>query len=234
MNDGAETGGGGGTPPADPPVPKTYTEADLKKAAAAAVAETKKQLSTVQKQLQETMESKTATDAEKAAADAAYTALLSKEEQAEKVRQQNEAKYKGELEAERKTRAEAEAKYQEAVITRSLLDAALPKASGKDPTGSAELIKTLLRQNAKLAGDKVVVELETTVEGVTAKKEMTPAEAVAHLEAQVEKYGPLFKSYAVAGLGGNNDPKRQADGSYNLKDMPMDEYMKRRKEILGK
>ena len=125
-------------------------------------------------------------------------------------------------------------KYENSVIERDVMDAAVPKAS---TPAAAKLIHSVLRETAKLGADgKVTYGLTVQVNGQPVAKRLTAAEAVAHLEGQTGDFGPLFKSFASSGSGAQANDNRLKDpttGQFNLsmlKGMSMEEFNKFRNE----
>ena len=84
-------------------------------------------------------------------------------------------------------------------------------------------------------GKTVTYEATVLVNGQPVNKRLTAAEAVAHLEGQPDKYGPLFKSFASSGSGARANDNRLKDpttGALNLgalKNMTNEQYDEFRK-----
>jgi hypothetical protein len=125
--------------------------------------------------------------------------------------------------------AAAEAKYRNFKISTSLLDAALPKALSQD---TAKLIADHLAKSATVdANDNVLVEIEVSENGAMVKKQLTPDQAVAQLDAI--KFGSLFRAPIPKGLGavkgsvngsatnGTDITKMEFDQLKTLKDDPL-------------
>lgn len=183
---------------------EVFTRADLNRAAAEARRKADQELSAARKnqeaytQLQSQVESLLQgkpIDEIRAEMDATATKLRSVEEQSKL----DNAKFAKQLQTATERAAAAETRYVEMAVSRALTDAAAPVAS---TSAMANHIADILRKSAKVDNNGVVtVEMEVTEEGVTLKKALTPTEAVAILESQPAKYGPLFKSGVGAGTG---------------------------------
>lgn len=228
---------------------KTYTAAEVKAmlaAAAKAKAKTppaddakkaKQEAAALREQLQELISGKTLTEDEKAELQAE---LDRNKSEGQKLRDELQRAQNREKEALTKGTA-AEAALTEALISRALLDAATPRAHGKDPSGNAQLIAQILRQNAKLdpATKAVLVEMEIEVDGVKSKQGLDPSKAVELLETKhVDKYGSLFKATAAAGSGSTNEVPKTPNGGADIARIPMAQWAEMRKkqsvaQILG-
>ena len=241
MTDGNDPASGGGTPPADSGDKKTtFTEADVQAAVEKAVRERTKEITTKHKaanaqletRLQEALKGKlSATEREdlENQLEAVRAEGRTKEEAATERMARMEKEHKARLEATEKRATEAETRFRDTVIERALRDAAL---EGKPSTpAAARLIVRELLGTASI-DDKGEVMVERTVkleDGSTVKKAVTPAEAVALLEADVVNFGPLFESSLRSGLGADSGDGKTVD----ISRVSMAEYMKLRKTPEG-
>ena len=126
-----------------------------------------------------------------------------------------------------------EQRYNNTLIERDVLDAALPKVVS---ASAAKLILKELKDSAKVSKDgKVTYELEVSINGVNVKKALNATDAVTLLESKVAEYGTLFKSSASSGSGAqaNDNRYKTADGQLSLEalqSMTMEDYFKTRAE----
>lgn len=150
--------------------------------------------------------------------------LMTKEEQA---KAEKEIATKKLTEAEKKA-LEAQTELTNYIVDSQLMSAAIPKASGKDPSATAKLIVSVLKESAKLdpATKAVTVEMEVEEAGVKIKKSLSPADAVAALEQRVDQYGSLFKASAQSGFGGSNNGQGGQGNGLNFKGMGWEEFNK--------
>lgn len=139
--------------------------------------------------------------------------LRTKEETAKMERKQLEEQFNAKLSEKDKAAAEWEGRYRESTISRSLQDAAVT-----NDAFSPDQIVTILRPMTKLIEVvdestkkptgyyRPVIEFpdkdSTTGEPITTTR--TPEEAVKRMKELPEKYGNLFKSNVVSGIGSNS------------------------------
>lgn len=125
-------------------------------------------------------------------------------------------------------RAEAaESKFTTSTINQAITDEAVDKAYS---AGALKLIKQHLRQYAVLQKDDSVVFTMNVAdeEGNVSEKALTAKQAIEAMEADVDNFGPLFKSGVNGGTGENGNGKVSKgkvvnrDGSINVS---MEEFM---------
>lgn len=212
---------------------KTYTASQVQKAIDAQIKKLQKdadkEAAKLRTQLQELMDGKTLTDDERGALqdqlDAAKSGETRLREELERIKTQSTHKL---TETEKRAQA-AESELTETLISRALIDAAMGKAAGKDPSANAKLIAQILRAEAKLdpTTKAVGIEREVLEDGAKVKKVLTPTQAVEYMETkQVDQYGSLFKSTASGGGGGNNN---LPTGPVDVSKLTMDQYAALRK-----
>lgn len=219
----------GETPPADQP--KTYTQDEFNNALAADKRAHQAQYQKLERQLQSTLESAKLTSDERAkleeSLDEVRKQLRSKEEQAKLDRKKLEDEYNGKLTAAEKRAADAERRWQDTTIERALRDAA-----AAEDAFNPDILVTVLRGRTKLTEDKPTVEFDTVNDkGETVTLLLSPAEAVKRLKDDHARYGNLFKSNVVGGIGGTGSSGTAlSKGKVDVTKISMEEYMKRRKE----
>lgn len=127
--------------------------------------------------------------------------LKTKEEQARE--EQKKLQQKAALEREAIARERDEYKSE---LHRTLINHALMSAAVAGDAFSAEQVVTLLEKLTSLSDDrKVVVKGLYTLESGEPSAQ-TPEEAIRWMRDNPEKYGNLFKSNVVGGLGANSTP----------------------------
>lgn len=148
---------------------------------------------------------------------------LAKQEKAKLLQQHSEA-----LQTERAAREAAERKYQEAVITRELLDAAQAHEAYR-----SNQIVDLLRGKTRLVEDKPVVDFNdvSADTGEPIVIQISPAEAVKRMTEMTE-WQNLFKPNLVAGLGSSSASggAGQGNGRVDFGKMSAAEYIKYHRE----
>lgn len=218
-------------PPADPTdPPKTFTQEQVNKMLAEDKRKHKAQLEKTESNLAEILESKNLSEAERAKAEEAREDILkqlrTKEEQARLDKKKLEIEYEGRLSAAEKRAKEAEAKYEDATITRALQDAAV----AEDAFNPSVLV-TYLKGDTKFRDGNVIVSVPIVKEdGSVEEGAMTPAEAVKHMKDDPERFGGLFKSNIVSGVGGSGSPNSGKNGKVDVRKITTAEYMRLRKE----
>lgn len=147
-------------------------------------------------------------------------------EEAAKIEQSKLQRLLTDAQTEAKTNAQ---KYQDAVISRALKDAAL--AEGKAiSTDAAGLLARELRPLSKVdEHGNVFVSMEVEEEGVKTTKDLTPQDAIAVLETR-SGWKPLFKSHVVGGTGADGGGLANKNGRVDVSKMTMAEYQKFRKD----
>jgi hypothetical protein len=221
---GGGGGAGGNTNPA--PLGRTFTQDDVKRLLEKAAAETEGRIrGDFQQQLADLEAAK------EGEFDNKFRSLADSFKTKEQLAAQEIAKHKEALASAQKEGKEAVRKYKQSVINRALKDACIAKAAGTDPAITADIIAGMLREKAELGDNEAVyVEMEVTEAGVTAKKKLTPAEAVAIIEAN-PVYGTLFKTSATGGVSGKQDATgaNKPKGPMDIKGMSQAEFNKLRK-----
>ena len=213
--------------------PKTFTQEQVNKILAEDKRKHKAQLEKTERQLQELLESKNLSEAERAKAEEAREDILkqlrTKEEQAKIDKKKLETEYEARLAQAEKRATEAEQKYERSTVERALTDAAI-EADAFNPS----VLVTYLRGDTKIdANGKVMVNVPMTLEDGTIEPGlMTPAEAIKKMKEDPERFGGLFKSNVVSGVGGSS-----GTGTGTGKNVKIDvtklstaEYMRLRKE----
>ena len=103
-----------------------------------------------------------------------------------------ESEWQAKLNARDSEVAAIRTKFDAATVERTLSDAAV-----RGDAFSAEQVLPLLRPHTTINADGLpVVQIEGFV--------MTPVEAIAWMRAQVDRYGNLFKSRVIPGIGGHS------------------------------
>jgi hypothetical protein len=219
-------------PPVDPPVdpPKTFTQADLDKALAADKRTHQAQYTKLEKQLQDTLATAKLSTDERAKMEESLEdvrkQLRSKEEQAKLDKKKLEDEYTGKLTAAEQRAAAAEKRWQDSAIERSLRDAA-----AAEDAFNPDILVTVLRSQTKLVDDKPTVEFETVNDkGEAVTLMLTPLEAIKKLKEDAARFGNLFKSGVVGGIGGTGSAGTLPKGKVDVKNLSMEQYMKLRKE----
>jgi hypothetical protein len=97
-------------------------------------------------------------------------------------------------------RKAAEKRFDDSLVTRSLMDAALPKAKNAE---AARILTDRLFSIATLQEDKsVTIKMKIAKDGVTSEQDVTPQEAVEYIEGNNVDLAFLFSSQSAGGLGG--------------------------------
>lgn len=219
-------------PPADPPAdpPKSLTQDDLNKALAAEKRAHQTQYQKLEQRLSATLETAKLTDEQRTKLEDSLEdvrkQLRSKEEQARVEKKRLEDEYSGKVSAAEQRAVAAEKRWQDTTIERSLRDAA-----AAEDAFNPDILVTVLRGKTKLVEDKPTVEFDTVNEkGESVTLLLSPLEAVKKLKDEPAKYGGLFKSGVVGGVGGSTGGSLPNGGKVNVKNVSMDQYMKLRKE----
>jgi len=196
------------------------------------------QYKAIESRLQETLNTAKLSQDERAkleeTLDGVRKELLTKEEKAKHEKRKLEEEYTARIAELERRASTAEHRYTDSVIHRALLDAAV--------VGEAfnpEIVVTVLKQHVKMENDQVVIdfpdeEAETRKPIVTRR---TPADAVSRMKELTDKYGGLFKSNIVSGVGGSSATGGLTPGStIDVKKLTPEQYRKIRKdnpELLG-
>jgi hypothetical protein len=221
-------------PPASPPegAPKTLTQAEFDKALAEDKRKHQTQYQKLEQQLQSTLESAKLTGEERTKLEESLEdvrkQLRTKEEQAKIEKKKLEEDFTGKLSAAEKRAVEAEKRWHDSTIERALRDA----ATAEDAFNS-DIVVTVLRGQAKFTdGEQVMVDVLTVDPDTGEKKvlQMSPNEAIKHMKADPTRYGNLFKSGVVGGIGGSASGHLPQGGKIDIKNLTQDQYMKLRKE----
>lgn len=218
-----------GTPPADPP--KSFTQEDLNKALAAEKRANQAQYQKLETQLQDTLASAKLTSDERAKLEESLEdvrkQMRSKEEQARVEKKRLEDEYSGKVSAAEQRAVAAEKRWQDSTIERSLRDAA-----AAEDAFNPDILVTVLRAKTKLIDDKPTVEFDTVNEkGESVTLLLSPHEAVKKLKDEPAKYGGLFKSGVVGGVGGSTAGGLPNGGKVDATKLSMEQYMKLRRKI---
>ena len=220
----------GETPPADQP--KTFSQADLDKALDADKRAHQAQYQKLERQLQDTLQSAKLTADERSQLEGSLESvrqqLRTKEEQANAEKQRLKDEFTGKISAAEKRATTAEKRWQDSTIENALRDAA---AAGD--AFSADQVVTILRSTTKLVDDKpmvdfVAIDPET---GEAKTVQVTPTEAIKAMKDDSRRFGNLFKSGVVGGIGGTGSAGSLPNGGkINIKTISMEQYAKLRKE----
>ena len=218
-------------PPADdPPAGKSFTQDEVNKFLADDRRKHQTKLKQVETRLQETLKNKGLSEEERANLEESLEdmrkQIRTKDEQATHEKKKLETKYTKELEEQKEAAKTWESRYRNSMIERSLQDAAV---SGD--AFSASQIVALLKPTSKLIEDeggkfKPVVDIDTTNDaGESVVLQLSPAEAVEHMKNDLARFGNLFKSNVVPGIGSNSATGGLApgkDGRIDLKKLAED------------
>jgi hypothetical protein len=210
-----------GDPPAgDPPAgdPKTFTQDQLNKILAEDRRKHQQALAKTEQTYKELLANNQNLSAKERAAMEENLAMISgqlrtKEQQAAFEKKQLEEQYQQKLTEKEKAAIEWEARYRESTISRSLQDAAVT-----NDAFSPDQIVTILKPMTKLievvdeASKKPTGYYRPVIEfpdkdpntGEPMTTTRTPEEAVKRMKELPEKYGNLFKSNVVSGIGSNS------------------------------
>lgn len=154
--------------------------------------------------------------------------LRSKEEQAKYEKKQLEDRLNQTVNELQQKVSQAESKYTHLLVTRALKDAAV----GGDAF-NAEQVVTLLVPHVKLVDEKPMIEFPD-VDGDTGEPivtQMSPDDAIKRMKQLPEKWGNLFKSNIVSGIGGSsNTGAGPGNGRVDVKKLTPEQYMKMRRE----
>lgn len=209
-----------------PPTGKVLTQEEFN---AALARELGKERAKHESTLKQALESKNLTEAERAQLnqqlDLVRGEAKTKEVQAAEEKKALEAKYKSDIEAKTKESENWASLFRESNVVRDLQDAAV--------TGDAfspEQIITLLKPLTKMVEVdgkyRTVVEFpdKDPVTGDIVATAKTPEEAVKRMRELPEKYGNLFKSNVVPGVGSSSSagPYTGAGGKVDLKRLAQD------------
>lgn len=131
------------------------------------------------------------------------------------------------LEEAQKRAEQAQQRYNDAQALRAISDEAVSKAEGP---GAVELIQMKLKPLSEVnpeTGEVTVRYPITDEDGNTQEKKVTVAEAIEAMEADVSRYGRLFKSTVNSGAGGGvvDGVKRNPDGRIDFSKMTMEQYL---------
>ena len=224
-------------PPAAPPAdaPKSYTQDDLNNALAADKRAHQVQYQKLEQQLQSTLKESKLTADERSkleqSLDDVRKQLLTKDELAKAEKKKLEDEYNNRVSAAEQKATTYEKRWHDSTIERSLRDA----ASAEDAF-NADIVVTVLRGQTKLVDEKPMVDFVTydAETGEAKVLQMSPLEAVKKMKEDAPRYGGLFKSGVVGGIGGTgSDGKLPKGGKLDVSDikkMSMEQYMKLRKE----
>lgn len=115
--------------------------------------------------------------------------------------------------------ATIKARYDQATVERSLQDAAI-----KGDAFNAEQILPILRGHTSINADGLpVVQIENFV--------MSPSEAITWMRSQPDRFGNLFKSHVIAGIGGHSTAGgARAPRGQNVRGMSAEQYRAAKRE----
>lgn len=222
----APEGKKGGEAPSDPPmITMTQEEynarlAHHKRKLAKEAEDNKKAVNTLKSQMDELLKGRSI-DEIREEIEETQTALKSAEERhAEEQERANNRL--GEAE---KARDEAISRYETATVDRAIIDEASGKATSP---AAANLIRKELADRATVAEDgTVTVKMMVEKDGVKAPAQVSVAEAVSMLEADVSNWGPAFKSTVNGGAGGEvvDGVRRTASGNPDFESMTMEQFI---------
>jgi len=155
--------------------------------------------------------------------------LRSKDEQAKYEKRQLEDTYTAKL-SELENRAKtAEQRYTESTIQRALQDAA-----NQGDAFNPDIVVTYMRQWVKMVDEQPMIDFPDTNAdtGEAIITQMAPTDAVKRMKQLSDKYGGLFKSNIVSGIGGTSSAggATGAGGKIDVKKLSMEQYAKIRKE----
>lgn len=221
--------------PATPPAGKVLTQDEFN---AALAREINKERAKHEATLKQTLESKNLTDTERAALkeqlEIVQGEAKTKEVRAAEEKKALETKYKTELEAKTKEAESWASLFRESNVVRDLQDAAVTN-DAYSPDQIVTLLKSMTKMveipdeknSSKGSGKyRTVVEFpdKDPVTGEIVPTAKTPEEAVKRMKELPEKYGNLFKSNVVSGIGANSSagPFTGAGGKVDLKRLAQD------------
>lgn len=188
------------------PVVKTFTQDDINKAAAAARKDAEAKNKEFQKQLAELSVFKTESEEYKTKLEQLQASTMTKDELAARDAEKAKKKYEDDL----KQAQESTGKYQ-SLFQRNLIATQVLKAAGAAGAFSDEQILGMVEGKAKVVeedGEWVVkIPYTVTKKGETKQLELTPAQLLAEMKEDVDKYGNLFTSTMKGGTGGGNGGK---------------------------
>lgn len=232
-------GEGGDPPPATPPVtppstpPAGFTQEQVNKFLAEEKRKNQAQYQKLEQQLQSTLETAKLTAEERTKMEESLEdvrkQLRTKEESAKLEKKALEERLTGEVQTW-KSKAEAnERKYIDSTISRALLDAAVA-----GDAFNPETVVTVLRGSVKMVEDKPMVDFPdvSSETGEPIIKQMTPEEAIKRMKQIPDKYGNLFKSGVVGGLGAASATGGTpgTNGRVDVRNLTPEQYQKIRKE----
>lgn len=216
--------------PADSP--KSYTQEDLNKALAADKRAHQAQYQKLEAQLQSTLETAKLTDEQRANLETSLEdvrqQLRTKEEQARADKKRLEDTYSAKIKDAEQRATVAEQRWQDSTIDRAIRDAA---AAGD--AFSVDQVVELLRSKTKLVEDKPMVDFVSIdpETGEAKTVQMSPREAIKAMKEDAKRFGNLFRSGVVGGIGGTGSAGSLPNGGkVDVKNLSMDQYMKLRKE----
>lgn len=227
------------TPPATPPTTpppeptgKTYTQDDLNKALAADKRAHQTQYQKLEQQLQSTLENAKLTDEQRVKLEESLEdvrkQLRTKEEQARIDKKRLEDEFGGKLSVAEQRAIAAEKKWADSTVDRALRDAA-----NAEDAFNADIVVTVLKGHTKLVDDTPMVDFVSIDPDTGESKvlQMSPLEAVKKMKEDAKRFGNLFRSGVVGGIGGTGSAGSLPNGGkVDVKNLSMDQYMKLRKE----
>lgn len=243
---GADPGAGTpatGTPAAQttitPDLPKTFTQKQVDDIVANRVknlrAESQKALTELQKLQQNQSLTQEERDTLAAQVEALQSQLMTKQQLAEQEAKKNQQKYESELKIQKEEAIRWRERYTSSTITQ-----ALTSAAAENEAVVPEQIVDLLKGNTRLveATDEAgkptgqlvpMIKLNgTDKEGKPIVLDLPVAEAVKQMK-EMPKFGNLFKSGAVGGIGGTTTPGASA-GTVDFEKMSPAEWIAWRKK----
>lgn len=245
--EGAGASGAGASGASGAPAGKTFTQDEVNKLNAADRRKDKEALAKLEKQLTTLQENQNLSASEKQSLEENLEMvrgqLRTKEEQAKIERKRIEEELTGKYTDLESRYNDLSGRYRGETIKRSWQDAfgsdaySLPQAVAL-MSPQSKLVPVIDEKTKKETGEqKIVVELDDEdSEGNPTKSTLTPAEAVKRMKELPHKYGNLFKTNVVAGVGGTNTTGGMAGkGEVDLRKLAQDpeQYRKMRKENPG-
>jgi len=232
----AAGGAGGGN--------KMFTQDELNKLNAADRRKDREAMAKLEQQLAGLKENVNLSDKDKADLEANLEMvrgqLRTKEDQAKHEKKKLEEELTGKIKDLEGRYGELEGRYRSETVKRSWQDAFGSDAFNLQQSvammsSQSKLVPVIDEKTKQATGEsKIVVELDDEdADGNPTKSTLTPAEAVKRMKELKHKYGYLFKTNVVAGVGGSNTTGGlSGKGEIDLKKLASDpeQYRKMRKE----
>jgi len=225
----------------DPPGKvKTFTQDEVNSLIAKERSKDKDRVNKLMTQLEEVKSSVSLTQQEKEGIEQQLetlrSELLTKEELSARERKKIEAQLSSERDAAIKAGKAWQSRYETATINRSLLDAAVAAEAFAPQQIMAILSPTSkvveqLGSDGKPTGEfSVAVQFEDAdKDGKPISLQLTPAEVVKRMKELPERFGNLFKSGVVAGIGAGNTGG--ASGKMDYSKMSPEHWKEHRKKL---